>query len=228
MSPDLNKLGHFVAVAESLNFTRAAGRLHMTQQALSSSIRRLEQELEVQLFVRSTRHVTLTDAGRHLLQEGRPLLASSQATWDSVRRIDRGEPALVRVGHTPPVPREQLDAYIIAWRVSSPTSGIVITQHWIGGLVRGVADGELDVGLCRVIEPEPGLVLTTLGQRPLRVAMAVGHPFATRRSLGLADLAEERILESDLADPRSQQYHEFFVGLCRGAGFEPTLVPTPV
>ncbi|MGX6446903.1 LysR family transcriptional regulator, partial [Patulibacter sp. S7RM1-6] len=72
MALDLRKLDHFVAVAEERNFTRAAERLHLTQQALSHSVRQLERELGVALLERTTRHVAPTDAGRVLLARGRP------------------------------------------------------------------------------------------------------------------------------------------------------------
>jgi DNA-binding transcriptional LysR family regulator len=135
---------------------------------------------------------------------------------------------VVRVGHTPMVPREQLDAYIIAWRMSRPTCEIVMSEHWIGDLIEGAVEGEFDVGLCRVVEPGPELVASALGERPLRVALAAAHPLAARSTLGLADLAGERILQ--VAEPGLVEtlYHEFSVGLCRAAGFEPTFVPTNV
>jgi LysR family transcriptional regulator, benzoate and cis,cis-muconate-responsive activator of ben and cat genes len=85
MELDLRKLTHFVALAEELNFTRAAERLGIAQQALSASIRRLEAELDVFLFVRSTRQVALTEAGGTLLDESRVLLAASRGALTRVR-----------------------------------------------------------------------------------------------------------------------------------------------
>ena len=67
---ELRHLQHFIAVAEELNFTRAAERVHIVQSALSTSIRSLEEELRVRLFVRSTKQVQLTPAGRAFLGEG--------------------------------------------------------------------------------------------------------------------------------------------------------------
>ena len=72
MAPELRRLRHFVAVAEELNFTRAASRLFLAQQALSSSIKQLENELGQPLFVRDTRRVALTPAGETLLPRARP------------------------------------------------------------------------------------------------------------------------------------------------------------
>ncbi len=71
---DLRELRSFLAVAEELNFTRAAARLHVAQQSLSSTIGELERTLGVQLFVRSTRHVSLTNAGEALVPAARRVL----------------------------------------------------------------------------------------------------------------------------------------------------------
>ena len=75
---ELRQLAHFLAVAETSHFTRAASRVHLTQSSLSSSIRSLERELGSDLFVRSTRRVELTDAGRALLPAARRTVAAAE------------------------------------------------------------------------------------------------------------------------------------------------------
>ncbi len=83
---NLYRLTQFLEVAEELNFTRAARRLHMTQQALSVSVRRLERELGVTLFERTTRRVALTDAGRILRDGSRTLLTASREVAAQTRQ----------------------------------------------------------------------------------------------------------------------------------------------
>jgi DNA-binding transcriptional LysR family regulator len=220
MGPDLHKLEHFVAVAEDLNFTRAANRLHMAQQALSASIRRLEQELGVQLFVRSTRQVELTPAGRQLLIEGRGLLAASLTTWESVRRIDRGQRWLIRAGHTASVPPDHVEEILAAWRIREPGAALSVSRLSPGSLGAQVAEGVLDIGLCRVLEPPAGVTLTRLGDRPLRIAVAAEHRFARRDWVAMAELARERIVADEARD--------FVVELSRRAGFEPRVASSAV
>ena len=83
--PELRHLRYFLAVAQELNFTRAAQRVGVSQQVLSSQIRQLEGELGVQLFDRSTHHVALTTAGRALAERGGEVLEAVEALWEEAR-----------------------------------------------------------------------------------------------------------------------------------------------
>ena len=103
MGLDLRKVEHFVAVAEERSMTRAAARLHLSQQALSMSMRALERELGVPLLDRSRRGVALLASGEALYADAVPLLAAATAAVGRARRADRGEPELLRIGHTPAV-----------------------------------------------------------------------------------------------------------------------------
>src|SRR3954451_2239016 len=99
--PDLRQLRTFVAVAEELNFTRAAERLHLAQQAVSKSVRQLENELGGALLARTTHGVRLTAAGVPVLDSGRDELAASDAAFTRARDAGRGLSGTVRVGLTP-------------------------------------------------------------------------------------------------------------------------------
>jgi DNA-binding transcriptional LysR family regulator len=101
---DLRLLRHFVAVAEELHFTRAAARLYLAQQAISRDIARLERQLGVRLFTRTTRRVALTPDGERLLVRARELLALHDQTLQELHRPDDRRPLLVDLlaeGHTP-------------------------------------------------------------------------------------------------------------------------------
>ena len=98
MSIDLKQLKYFLAVAEEKSFSRAAERLHISQPPLSQQIMKLEAELGVKLFARTTRTFELTVAGKALMQEASDLLAKMRMTIDTVRQIDRGEVGRLRVG----------------------------------------------------------------------------------------------------------------------------------
>jgi DNA-binding transcriptional LysR family regulator len=95
---DTRLLRAFVTVAEELNFTRAAERMHLAQQALSAQIRQLESRLGTKLFERTTRKVALTEAGELLLPHAAGVLTELDAGIESLRAASRAERATLRVG----------------------------------------------------------------------------------------------------------------------------------
>jgi DNA-binding transcriptional LysR family regulator len=99
---ELRELRYFVAVAEELHFTRAADRLHVTQQALSTAIQRLEARLGGELFERTTRSVRLTSAGHVLLPLARQVLASARIAVETARHAIRGVGGELDLGVSPP------------------------------------------------------------------------------------------------------------------------------
>ncbi len=109
--PDLRQLRTFIAVAEELNFTRAARRLYLAQQAVSKTVHQLESELGVALLERTTHDVQLTPAGAVLLDDGRRALRAVDASFHHARAIGQGLAGTVTVGVTPaiaPTERDQI------------------------------------------------------------------------------------------------------------------------
>lgn len=224
MVPDLNKLAHFVAVAEELNFTRAAERLHMSQQALSTSIRQLEQELGVTLLRRTTRQVELTDAGQSLLESGPPLLCASQAAWDRAKRVGRGEIATVRVGHTPAVTGEEAAELLHPLREQHPDVHIAVEQCWPGDLATRLRSGALQLGLGRVLGGDEGISVRTIATHRLRVAVAAEHWLTRRTEVELIELEDETLIVWS----RGSGYTQLLIDVCRRAGFEPRFEVNPI
>src|SRR3982751_5593764 len=101
--PDLRQLRTFVAVAEERNFTRAAERLHLAQQAVSKTVAQLEAELGVELLERTRREVRVTAAAEGLLNRGREALAAADAAFAEARDVGRGLSGTLRLGVTPAV-----------------------------------------------------------------------------------------------------------------------------
>jgi DNA-binding transcriptional LysR family regulator len=193
---ELRHLRYFVAVAEELHFTRAALRLNMAQPPLSQQIRALEQELGVQLFVRTRRSVALTDAGHALLERSREMLATAQALPLQLQRVARGEVGLLRIGFSSTLPLTKVLRDVVAeHRRSHPDVALNLREMHTQLQFDSLARGELDVGLVRYNERAPeGIRLRLLRRDPLRLVVPAGHRFARRKSVAIADCRDEAFI----------------------------------
>jgi DNA-binding transcriptional LysR family regulator len=186
---DLRKVRYFVAVAEELNFGRAAQALHIAQPALSRQIRALEQELKVQLFERDKRSTRLTAAGQALLDDGRALLAAADAARRRVSDVAAGQ-RVFTVGFMP--------GLIVTPAVSEfsrrhPEVTVeVLRTDWLNQ-TDVIHDGTVDVGYLRLPVDQRGLTVEPLLSEQRTVVVPAGHR--------LADLAAEHLLQDPEAVP---------------------------
>jgi len=187
---DLRKVRYFIAVAERLHFGHAAAALHITQPALSRQIQQLERDLGVDLFVRSSREVALTEAGEQFFRSGRHLLAAARAARDDTRRAAAGDETL-RVGFMLGINTE---AALTAFSLRHPGIGVLLERlrWWNHG--EAVRDGRVDAGFVRLPIAGEGLELLPLYTEPLHVALPAEHPLVGKSALGIADLAAEPVL----------------------------------
>ncbi len=126
--PELRQLRAFVAVAEELNFTRAAERLHLGQQAVSKTVQQLEGELGVALLERTTHEVSLTPAGRTLLRDGREVLAAADAAFERAAGVGRGLGGTVRVGVSPATGQAVREEVIEVLRRGAPELSVALPR----------------------------------------------------------------------------------------------------
>ena len=221
MAPELRHLRHFVAVAEELNFTRAAGRLFLAQQALSSSIKHLENELGQPLFVRDTRRVALTPAGETLLPRARRMLAMAEETVAAVRD---GTPdrTVLRVD----ISSSNLETgALVLRRLRADRPDIEVRQREIGvprGLV-ALREGELDVLLGDAAGSPEEVAVELLRQEAVQVLLAVDHPCAAQPAVPVAALADEEWLLP--ADDAAPEWNQLVLRHCQQAGFRPRRYP---
>ena len=216
---ELRHLRYFLAVAEDLNFSRAAERLHMAQPPLSAAIRQLEQELGTELLLRTTREVRLTDAGRAFLEGARRTLAELERARSDAQRAAAGQVGQVRVGFSWSARFETLPAIGRSFRRSHPEVSLLTEEMWNARMLPALRSGTIDaaVSLCPEIAAE--FSYATLRSEPVIALLARSHPLAASRAIDLRQLAEDRFLlfPRELA-PR---LYDFMVALCRRAGFEP-------
>ncbi|QZA09362.1 LysR family transcriptional regulator [Mycolicibacter heraklionensis] len=217
--PDLRRLTHFIAVAESSGFTSAATQLHLSQQALSHSVQQLEKEIGVTLLVRSGRRIALTPAGQTLMDEGRALLAAARTLTAHTRAAASAQPKEFVIGHSPAISNRDVYTLIEPAIAAAPDTSFTVVQLFPDRLTAGARDGAVQLGLRRAVVPQELLAGAVIRYDPLRVAVPSNHPLAARSPLRIADLANEVI--ALWAPPGASYYSDFLINACRRAGFEP-------
>ncbi|UTY56210.1 LysR family transcriptional regulator [Massilia sp. erpn] len=226
MSIDLKQLKYFLAVAEEKSFSRAAERLHISQPPLSQQIMKLEAELGVKLFARTTRTFELTVAGKALMVEAADVLAKMRMTIDTVRQIDRGEVGRLRVGIVGSAMWGPIPSLLEEFQSKYPQ--VTWTLHELGPTVQydALRAKQIDIGFWR--EPkldEDGLRNDNLRQElcfreNVCVAVNEHHPLAKQEAIELSDIANEPMLT--LALDKSA-FPRYLIQCCVKAGFHPTV-----
>jgi DNA-binding transcriptional LysR family regulator len=216
---ELRQLRYFVTVAEELHFGHAAERLHVVQPAVSQQVRRLERELDVRLFERTTRSVSLTEAGQRFLPQARAVLAAADRAVDSVAEF-RAPGRLVRLGTSEGL-GDRLDALLGAFARLAPSAALELVHAPTPQRLQRVRDGSLDATIVRGTWPAAGLDLTPLWMDEVVVALPSSHALAASPFVDFASLAS---LPARLSPPsRNQPLYDLVVSCCREAGFEPVL-----
>jgi DNA-binding transcriptional LysR family regulator len=192
--PDLRQLRTFVAVAEERNFTRAAERLHLAQQAVSKSVRQLERELGVELLERTTREVRLTPAGAELLRSGREALAAADAAFGRARDVGAAVAGRVRIGATPAVGAAVLAEVVAVLRDGAPELSVSALDVRPGDISRLLRNRDLDLVLARTWRGGPEVASASLRPTPAVLLVPADHPLSESRAVGLAELDGERLL----------------------------------
>lgn len=213
----------FVTVAEDLHFGRAARRLHISQPPLSQLIRQFEQELGATLFIRTTRNVQLTPAGKALLERARRLAAEADAALVAVQRVARGEAGTLTLGFTHSTVYGVLPRTLGAWRTRYPDVALDLKQLTSDLLLEGVRSGRIDVALARVSPDlaDPELRAALIAREPMLLVMPASHELAARDAVPVQALQELPFLHYD---PQASRYfHDLVEGIFAGAGVRPTV-----
>ncbi|SHG80849.1 LysR family transcriptional regulator [Streptoalloteichus hindustanus] len=222
MAVELRQLRYFLAVAEEGGFGRAAERLTIVQSAVSQQIRRLERELGLTLFDRSTRRVRLSAAGERFLPEARAVLAAADRARAVAAEIVAGDEGVLRLGviHGP---GDRLYRALAALAAVAPALRVRLTRAAPAERVAAVRSGALDAAFVRGLTAAPGLEALPVWTDPLHVALPADHPLAAEPSLSLEQLAA---LPLRLA-PRERNpfFHGLITSACRAAGVEPPAGP---
>lgn len=192
---ELRQLRHAIVLAETLNFTRAAERLHMAQPPLSTSIRKLEEELGVNLFERLPTGLKITFAGEAVLQQARRVLFFVDEVRRAASEGESGEQGTVRVGFTGSGIYVLMPRLIRAFRSAYPRAELQIEEWTSPELLRRLDAQKLDVVIvsCPVREPTTATI-TPLIEGRMMLAVGLDSKFAGRSEVALTELAGEPLI----------------------------------
>jgi DNA-binding transcriptional LysR family regulator len=193
---ELRHLRYFVCVAEHLNFTKAAGKLHLAQPALSRQIRDLEKELGVPLFERSSRFVRLTDAGAIFISEARAVLQRTDEAVNAAKAFSTGERGEIHLGYSPSPTVELLPQALNAFQKTTP--GVRVTLHDLSTeeMFEGLRESRLDAVLMASGSTTGmrGVTFEKIRTYPACIAVHRNHHLTHAHRLSLAKLVDEPLV----------------------------------
>ena len=210
---------YFLAVGETLNFTKAAARLRVAQPALSRQIRDLEDEIGADLLCRSSRGVKLTPEGRLFLEEVRELLKRTDESVEKVRAVVRGEYSELHVGFRGgSIMVEMLPPALAAFQKAAP--GVKVLLHELHEIIAGLRNATLDVAI--LVQPTgeqiAGIEFESLHTYPWVVVLTAAHPFARLKSVALEKVAAEPLISL-----RGRDYCEYLNRIFAPTGVKPRI-----
>ncbi len=185
---ELRHLRYFVAVAEELNFRRAAERIHIDPTPLSRTIRDLEDQLGVLLFLRMPRKVRLTPAGARLLKEARKLFIRLERTRRVVRATDARYRAPLRIGVADGIAQPRLSKCFASWQALAPETPIELSEMSADELANALRREEIDAGISFGLPDDEALAQEPAWNYPLVAMLPFGHELASLEKVALADL----------------------------------------
>jgi len=219
---ELRHLRYFIAVAEELNFRKAADRLHISQPPLSRQICQLEEEIGVALLVRDRRRVVLTDPGQVLLKEARTLMGQVENVLEAARRAGTGRRDMVKIGIAGGL-GETVYTVLREYCRRFPALDIECTNILSSLQNSALREKRIDVGFLRpVIDSD--LASEVLFNEPLLVLLRKRHRLARRKVVSIAQLAKEPLLLHERSV--SSGVYDKILQLYCNAGVKPALIPT--
>jgi len=224
---ELRHLRYFVAVAEELNFTRAAGKLRLAQPSLTRQIHNLESELGVRLLDRGRNQVTLTEEGRRFLVDAKRLVALSLESVKAVQRFSRGESGQLNLGYLFKFNFDLLPATLATFYQTCPEIAVNLFDMSPAEQLRALESRKIDLGFVGLRPPAASKNMTALvwecvAHHNVVVVLPVNHPLAEKRKIKITDLKTLFFVAmSEETHPGSRAW---LSGLCQQAGFTPRIL----
>ncbi|MGP4017535.1 LysR family transcriptional regulator [Saccharopolyspora sp. 5N708] len=220
MDLEARHLRYVVAVADTLNFSRAAERLHMSQPALSARVRAIERHLGAALFQRTTRSVSCTDAGARFAERAREILRLMNEAEQECRQSAHGR--VLRVGFYGVAAGELTTAIVDRFRSRNPGIEVELRRHGWEDPSAGLQGREVPLAFVRPPFRSRGLRLLTLLSEPRVAGLPADHPLADRESTDVAELLDEAVVVRRTPDPVWAEF--WYAGNLRAGRPAPRLI----
>jgi DNA-binding transcriptional LysR family regulator len=206
---DLTSLRIFLAVAEERSFSRAAAKVHRTQPAVSQAVKRLEEDLGEQLFDRSSKSGTLTDAGRVLQNYGQRLVRLAEETESAMRELRDLRRGRVLIGANEAAIHTLLPL-MARFRKKLPDIAVDVRRVPARQIAVEVQQGSLDFGALTFRPAEQGLLQVTVGTDELVLLVPPSHPFAARKQVSMSEVAAEPVVAHNDPSPARERVLRMF------------------
>lgn len=216
---ELRQIRSFLVLSEELHFGKAARRLFVAQPALSQHIRSLEDELGTLLFARTSRSVSLTEAGRAFVPHARRAMRALAEGKEEVSSVDVGTTGTVRVAFVSTAAVGLIPQLLAKLRRTHPRIRLQLRETDATRQVQGLLANEFDIGFMHAAGVHSGLRFTVAERSEAVVAMPSRHPLAAATRVPLKSLAEETFILP--APTPHRDFHEMVLELCQRSGFQP-------
>ena len=224
---ELRHLRYFVAVAEELNFTRAAQKLHLAQPSLTRQIHNLEEELGVKLLDRGRNQVSLTEEGRRFLVDARRLVALSLESVRAVQRFSRGESGQLNLGYLFKFNFDLLPATLTTFYQSCPEIAVNLFDMPPAEQLRALEARKIDLGFVG-LRPSAAnknmaaLVWESVGHHNVVVVLPARHQLAKKAKIKLPEL--KSLFFVTMSEETHPGSRDWLTALCQEAGFTPRIL----
>jgi len=217
---ELRQLRYFAVLAEELNFTRAAARLHISQPPLSLQIAQLERELDVKLFDRNNRRVALTEAGAAFLNDVRATLTGLKDATVRAREVDQGRAGRIEIGLSGSHFLGPVPALIARHAATHPQVSVLLNEMNPAAQLDALRGQRIDVSISRTAVDDDELQSLALWPDPVVAALPARHRLAARKRLALADLAQDAFV---MLRPDTSGFARGLADACARAGIAHTV-----
>lgn len=219
---DLHRLRCFIRIVEAGSVSKAAESLNMTQPPLSIMMGKLEKELNVSLFDRSGRRLTLTRDGEFLYQRGKELIASTENMVKELVEHNDGMRGTITAGCNTSANLFIIPDAVKKLRDETPNIVMRVKEGNSSFVLSELRNYKMDIGIVRTIFEAEDLHVSTLMTEPLLLALPPGHPLLKKKSISMADLRNEKFILP--TSSHGSGIAEEILEACNNSGFTPDVV----